>query len=170
MCNHNKHFKDSNNTIRCSNCFTELQEKPKTYKFWALLFIIGIALTSYTNVPVLKYYKPLTLFEEKDVPLQQDSIVAFLTANGCILSNVAYKQILIESGGFKSKLTVENHNIVGIKHNRHGYSKKEVNNHAYYLSYRDCLLDYCRIQSFYLRNIDGKYALNKDYIKILKHE
>lgn len=103
-----------------------------------------------------------------DMPLTDSAITATLVELGCLLPNVALAQMKIETGHFSSKICKENKNIAGIKTSKSQYVIGMKNNHCAYLTYRDCLRDYVRIQNRYLKNIDGKYAESKDYIKTIK--
>jgi hypothetical protein len=104
----------------------------------------------------------------QDVKLTDTSLARELTKLGCILPNVAIAQFREETGHFKSEVCLQNKNIAGIKTSRSKFVKGMNLNHCSYNSYRDCLKDYVRIQNYYLRAIDGKYAEAGQYINELK--
>jgi len=133
---------------------------------------IGLIITvilMYNNVEIREIIK--TKVVEKhvdDLPLTDSAIVAELTHLGCVLPNVALAQMKIESSHFKSNICKENKNIAGIKTSKSKYVVGMKNSHCVYLTYRDCLKDYIRIQNRYLQNIDGRYAESKDYVQLIK--
>jgi len=91
-----------------------------------------------------------------------------LVADSCILPNVAIAQAHIESGYYKSEKTFKNKNIFGIKPHKCKYVKGEYDYQAVYSSYKDCIADYCEIQKYYLKKIDGHYAQNSRYVPLIK--
>lgn len=103
-----------------------------------------------------------------DIALTDSAITHELVTLGCVLPNVAVAQMKIETGHFTSKICKENKNIAGIRTSRSEYVIGVKNGHCAYTTYRDCLRDYIRIQNRYLKNIDGKYAESKDYLKLIK--
>ena len=102
------------------------------------------------------------------MPLTDSAITAELVALGCVLPNVALAQFKLETGHFRSAICRENFNIAGIKTSRSKYVVGKNRDHCVYRCYRDCLKDYVRIQNRYLKNIDGKYAAEGEYIHLLQ--
>jgi hypothetical protein len=103
-----------------------------------------------------------------DIKLTEKEILKELVKQGCILPNVALAQMKIETGNFKSAICKENKNIAGIKTSKSKYVAGMNRNHCSYRTYKDCIKDYIRIQNRYLKNIDGRYAENPQYIQKLK--
>ena len=101
------------------------------------------------------------------MPLTDSAITSELVKLGCVLPNVALAQFKIESAHFKSAICRENFNLAGIKTSRSKYVIGINRDHCVYRSYRDCLKDYVRIQNRYLKNIDGRYAAEGDYISLI---
>ena len=101
------------------------------------------------------------------MPLTDSAITSELVKLGCVLPNVALAQFKIESAHFKSAICKENFNLAGIKTSRSKYVVGINRDHCVYRSYRDCLKDYVRIQNRYLKNIDGRYAAEGDYISLI---
>lgn len=148
----------------------------RTHRDWSKVLIVSVVLNvllgSYIylqEAETIHHYEKVIV--EKlidDIPLTDSAITAELVHLGCVLPNVALAQMKIETGHFKSKICKENRNIAGIKTSKSNYVIGMKNSHCVYSTYRDCLKDYVRIQNRYLKNIDGKYAEAKDYIKIIK--
>lgn len=103
-----------------------------------------------------------------DIKLTEKEILRELVKQGCILPNVALAQMKIETGNFKSAICKENKNIAGIKTSKSKYVAGMNRNHCSYRTYKDCIKDYIRIQNRYLKNIDGRYAENPQYVQKLK--
>jgi uncharacterized FlgJ-related protein len=134
-----------------------------------LLNVILITYILIQEADVIHHYERVVV--EKlvdDIPLTDSAIIDELTRQGCVLPNVALAQMKIETGHFSSKICKENKNIAGIKTSKSKYVTGVKNNHCVYLTYRDCIKDYIRIQDRYLKNIDGKYAEAKDYVNLIK--
>lgn len=108
------------------------------------------------------------IVEHKDVALNDSAIGAELARLGCVLPNVAVAQFRIETGNYKSAICRENKNLAGIRNSTSPLSIGKNRGHNAYKTYRDCLKDYVRIQNRYLRNIDGRYAEAKGYVKLIK--
>lgn len=103
-----------------------------------------------------------------DIKLTEKEILKELIKQGCVLPNVAFAQMKIETGNFKSPICKENKNIAGIKTSKSKYVAGMNRNHCSYRTYKDCIKDYVRIQNRYLKNIDGRYAENPQYVQKLK--
>ena len=141
----------------------------KVFLLSILLNVVLACVIIFQEAEVKHHYKNVVV--EKlvdDIPLNDSAITATLVELGCVLPNVALAQMKIETGHFTSKICKENKNIAGIKTSKSEYVVGMKNNHCTYLTYRDCLRDYVRIQNRYLKNINGKYAEAKDYVQIIK--
>ena len=103
-----------------------------------------------------------------DIKLTEKEILKELIKQGCVLPNVAFAQMKIETGNFKSAICRENRNIAGIKTSKSKYVAGMNRGHCSYKTYKDCIKDYVRIQNRYLKNIDGRYAENPLYVQKLK--
>ena len=108
------------------------------------------------------------MIKETDIPLTDSAITAELVKLGCVLPNVAVAQFKIETGHYKSTICRENKNLAGIRNSASPLSIGKNRGHNVYATYKDCLKDYVRVQNKYLKNIDGKYAEAKGYIKQIK--
>lgn len=133
--------------------------------------LISIILFRDSSAPIIQskiYIHDTIKCDHKDIKLNDTSIAKELTKLGCILPNVAIAQFREETGHFKSKICLQNKNLAGIKTSKSKFVTGMNLDYCKYDSYRDCLKDYVRIQNYYLRAIDGKYAEAGQYINELK--
>lgn len=135
-----------------------------------LLLIMGAFTISPKEVVSYKtIVKERVLSDEvDDIELTDEAILKELIDQGCVLPNVALAQFKIESQHFKSSICKENKNIAGIKTSRSEYVVGKNREHCVYKTYRDCIKDYIRIQDRYLQNIDGRYAEDGSYVKLVR--
>lgn len=158
-----------------------LLNKFKTFSLYLLtIAVIGLSVAFTTIKPDVINHKGThtvdTIYlQEMDIHLTDSAITAELVKQDCILPNVALAQMKIETGNFKSAICKENKNIAGIRTSESEFVKKDANGkalknrgHNVYNSYKRCIKDYVRIQNRYLKNIDGKYAENPEYVSKLK--
>jgi hypothetical protein len=105
---------------------------------------------------------------EKDVVLNDSGITAELTKQGVILAAVACLQSRIESNHGKSNVGIQAKNLFGITFHRCKHVAGKFGVYARYDSYRDNIKCYAHVQARYLKNIDGIYASDKEYVSKLK--
>lgn len=81
--------------------------------------------------------------------------------------HIVFAQAIVETGNWKSRIFIENHNLFGMKE-----AKTRVTaaigtqyNHAYYNHWRESVYDYAFYQCRYLYNI----RTDADYFEYLKH-
>ena len=69
--------------------------------------------------------------------------------------HIVLAQAKLESGHFKSKMFLTNNNFFGMKvaRKRPTTNKGEQYGHAYYESWKDCVVDYAFYQAAYLNNL-----------------
>ena len=154
--------------------------KPKQcidYKipFFALLGVSTVTIASLINRDPHRIIKTRVIntidtmiIKDMDIKLNDSAITAELVKLGCVLPNVAVAQFKIETGHYKSTICRENKNLAGIRNSASPLSIGKNRGHNVYATYKDCLKDYVRVQNKYLKNIDGKYAEAKGYIKQIK--
>lgn len=151
-----------------------LKTKFKTFSLYVLsVAVIGLSVAFTTIKPDVinhlgKHTVDTIYLEDVDIPLTDSAITTELVKNDCILPNVALAQMKIETGNFKSAICKENKNIAGIRTSKSKFVSGMNRGHCSYKSYKDCIKDYVRIQNRYLKNIDGKYAENPQYVSKLK--
>jgi hypothetical protein len=158
-----------------------LLNKFKTVSLYLLSTVVIILSVAFTTIrpDVIKYKGKNTVdtiyLQEVDIPLTDSAITAELVKQDCILPNVALAQMKIETGNFTSAICKENKNIAGIRTSEsENVSKDSKGNpiknrgHNVFKTYKKCIKEYVRIQNRYLKNIDGKYAENPEYVSKLK--
>jgi flagellum-specific peptidoglycan hydrolase FlgJ len=135
----------------------------------SIILCLGLLLIGdFYFYPKIGHSESPTFIVERDVCLNKDSILLFLTENGAICPSMGCSQVLLESGHFKSRLVKENHNIAGIRNSHRKYSRGIKNGYNDYGSYKLCLLDLIAVQKAYAKAIDRHYAEDPGYINKLK--
>jgi len=130
-----------------------------------IMYIVGscnketetIVKVSYvTKEPdIISRYKPFTIDNLKELISQLD--IRF--------PDVVLAQAYLESGNFTSHIFTSNNNMFGMKCARKRLSthKGELNGHAYFNCWEDCVVDYAYFQSTYACHIRNQ----KDYLEYL---
>ena len=168
-CKANKFVNREHKIQWCSNC---LETKPYRRRWTYLSYVIGVILflCLVFRWHTAGVHKPVQIY---DIPIREmvltDSVIAVkLVENDCVLPSIAVAQARIETGNYKSKVCIENKNLFGIKKHPCKYVSGELNDHAVFKSYEDCIKCYCEIQRRYLKSIDGKYAEDGNYVSVIK--
>jgi uncharacterized FlgJ-related protein len=110
----------------------------------------------------------------------EDSLINLLKSLNIKFPHIVLAQSKIETGHFKSKIFLENHNLFGMKHSRQRAStaKGTQYNHAYYDSWVLSVYDYalysCRYlsgfknETEYLEYLKNTYAEDPNYVNKIK--
>lgn len=111
----------------------------------------------------------------------REKLKAFIAELGLKCPEIVMAQAEIESGHFKSRIFKENNNMFGMKEagiGRPCTAKGTSNNHAYYDTWQDCVLDYAFYQAAYLKNVKTQeqylqylgesYAEDSNYVSKIK--
>ena len=124
--------------------------------------------------------------EEKLIVIQEynkfseDKLIEKLKELNVKFPYIALAQAKLETGNFTSKVFREGNNLFGMREakQRITTAKGTENNHAYYYSWGESVLDYSFYQCRYLSNINTEeqyfqylsqsYAENPNYVSILK--
>jgi len=148
----------------------------KLYSFWFILGLLmgsGILYSFKEEPKPIKDIKIIYLTKEmkvvEDIKLTKEDILNELIKNKCVLPNIALAQFSQETEHFKSAICKENKNIAGIRNSKSKYVIGMNRGHCVYITYRDCIKDYIRIQNSYLKSINKKYAEDTNYISKLKN-
>jgi len=162
----------------CTECLMSRVDVVSSYKnlilFCAFCVIMAFTVVAESPTPNNNRYEKwwsddtVETYVPKDIELNDSSILQELINNGCVLPNVAMAQSKIETAYYTSPICLENKNLFGIKHNKHGFSIGTNRGHAKYNTYKDNIKDYVRIQNMYLKKINGKYVEDENYIPKLK--
>lgn len=124
--------------------------------------------------------------EEKLVIIQEhnqfseDKLIDKLKELNVKFPYIALAQAKLETGNFTSKVFRENNNLFGMREAKQRITTAQgtENNHAYYYSWGESVLDYSFYQCRYLSNINTEeqyfqylsqsYAENPNYVSILR--
>ena len=134
------------------------------------VIFVSLLLMAFTKEePVVTKTKIIKeVVTEKDVVLNDSGITAELTKQGVILAAVACLQSRIESNHGKSNVGIQAKNLFGITFHKCKHVAGKFGVYARYDSYRDNIKCYAHVQARYLKNIDGIYASDKEYVSKLK--
>lgn len=170
---------NQNGTMFCPHCVSIVGKHQIYVKglkpIYAIVFVLLIMLL-FTNANAPKsspnrynWVPDVSIpFVEKDIELDSASIVNFLYSKHVVLPNVALGQAWFESGRhFDSQIAIENKNILGIKYVHQKLAIGEKNGHAVYKTYKDCLMDWVRINENYLSVVKKHYSTNPAYVESL---
>lgn len=134
------------------------------------IFLLGsfigiLAGININETEFLEHEKIVMLMEKDSDEFSEEKLIKFLEEINVKFSDIVYAQAVLESGNFKSKIFLTNNNLFGMKlaAKRPTLAKGTELNHAFYDSWRDCVLDYAFYQARYLSNIKTR----EDYIKYL---
>jgi uncharacterized FlgJ-related protein len=106
--------------------------------------------------------------EFEDVKLTDSGVTAALVKEGAVLAAMGCAQSKIESNHGKSNVGKEAKNLFGITYHKCPHVAGKHGVYAKYNTYQDCIKCYVTIQNKYLKNINGKYAEDPNYISTLK--
>ena len=158
-----------------------------------VMIVIGLLVITVINVIVYHYVGDKKLNDIKyiseetkmmiineDRQFSEDKLKQFILELNIKFPHIVYAQARLESGHFKSKIFRENNNFFGMKvaRKRPTTNKGEQNGHAYFDSWKDCVVDYAFYQAAYLSDIkteseyyaylSANYAEDPTYVAKLK--
>lgn len=175
-------------------CSKTLQfKKINTFKFLIPILSILLLLSVYFLIDN-KYNRPITpntleniesdilVLNVKDTlnDFSEEKLILLLKSLNVKFPHIVLAQAQLESGHYKSKIFLENHNLFGMKEAkvRVHTSKGTQYNHAYYLHWRESVYDYAFYQCRYLSSLkteeeyyiylDKSYAEADNYVNLLK--
>lgn len=152
----------------CTNCLSFVKGLVFHYPLIiGFIILIILSLCSFTAKAPNKYYK--FKVDTTDVILEKQAIIKYMQEIDILFPEIVYRQIEVESNHFKSPITYENKNLLGIKYIKQDLAKGEHRNHAVFNSYKDCLKDYKRLQQYYLGNLANKYATDPEYTNLIRN-
>ena len=152
-----------------------------------LIFIVVVVSTITALITIRKLNNIMFISEEtKAIILEEqnefseEKLKAYILELNLKFPHIVFAQAKLESGNFKSNIFIQNNNFFGMKcaKQRPSTNKGEKKGHAYFNSWRDCVVDYAFYQAKYLSKIKSEsdyieylnenYAQDKDYINKLK--
>ena len=103
---------------------------------------------------------------DKENEFSPEKLKAYLLELNIKYPHIVLAQSQLETGGYKSAIFKENHNLFGMKvaTQRPTTNKGEESGHAYYDSWRESVVDYAFYQAKYLSNLKSE----AEYLQYLK--
>lgn len=150
-----------------------------------ITFGIGMVYSYYKHSQQLNKVEYITeetrmLILNEENKFSEDKLKEYILSLNIKFPHIVLAQAKLESGYFKSKMFKENNNFFGMKvaRKRPTTNKGEQYGHAYFDSWRDCVVDYAFYQAAYLHDIKteqqyfaylgANYAEDPDYVNKLK--
>lgn len=107
-----------------------------------------------------------TLIINSEHKFSSSKLKQYLVELNVKFPHIVFAQAKLESGNFKSPLFLENNNLFGMKvaKRRPTTNKGENRGHAYFNSWRECVVDYAFYQAAYLNELKTE----EQYLEYLK--
>jgi hypothetical protein len=151
----------------------------------SLAVLAGFGYATYTHTQQLNNIEYITeetrtLIINEENKFSEERLKQFILELNIRFPHIVLAQAKLESGYFKSKMFRENNNFFGMKvaRKRPTTNKGEQYGHAFFDSWRDCVLDYAFYQAAYLSDIKteaqyfaylgANYAEDPTYVEKLK--
>jgi uncharacterized FlgJ-related protein len=135
--------------------------------FLTLIYTIVYFLGQEDQIRVI--YKQWVSEPENDLPINEEAWTKYLVEQGCVLPNICIAQAKVESGFCKSNVARKAHNPFGITYHKCRYVDGKYGVYANYNTWKDAIRCYIHIQDNYLKNINGKYATDPNYVQAIKN-
>lgn len=145
---------------------------------FVLMLSLLLSETIYKTVVITEEAKLIVLQEQNQ--FSEAAFDAYLNSLNIKFPHIVKAQAVIESGHFQSEVFKANNNMFGMKvaKLRPTTSQGENLGHAYYNTWKDCVLDYAFYQAAYLREIKteeqyydylrNNYAEDTNYVNLIK--
>jgi len=135
----------------------------------ACLLTYGIASFNLSNqLNDVRYIseETRTLVINSEYRFSKSKLKEYLVELNVRFPHIVYAQARLESGNFKSPIFLENNNLFGMKvaRRRPTTNKGENRGHAYFDSWKECVLDYAFYQAAYLNDIKTE----RQYLQYLR--
>jgi hypothetical protein len=107
-----------------------------------------------------------TLVINSEYKFSKAKLKEYLVELNVRFPHIVFAQAQLESGNFKSNIFLENNNLFGMKvaKRRPTTNKGENRGHAYFNSWKECVVDYAFYQAAYLHDLKNE----QDYLQYLK--
>ena len=162
--------------------------KNSKFIYYSLIILLVTIIISYmigrlVNLNNLtKYEKELVILnlEKEKNNFTEEKLIDLLKELNVRFPHIVLAQAKLESGNYKSKVFLQNHNLFGMRQARvRVNTAKGTNlNHAYYDTWKESVIDYAFYQCRYMSNasteaeyfiaLDASYAEATQYSGILK--
>lgn len=146
---------------------------------FAFFMILSLIVKIHNDVDEIAKQSPITKTEIRYTDLNEEfseeRLIEEINKMNFQRPSIILAQAKLETGHFKSKLFIENHNLFGMKKAwaRPTTALGEKGGHAYYHNWRDSLVDYALYQSRYIRRgiseadyltqLNDTYAVDPSY-------
>jgi len=151
-----------------------LNYKRVTGKIALIMLAVGclvsglMAFLTINKINDVKYISEETksiILKERD-EFTQEKLKAYIIELNIKYPHIVMAQAQIETGYFKSQIFKENNNLFGMKvaTKRPTTNKGQENNHAYYDSWKESVIDYAFYSAQYLSDIKTE----KEYLEYLR--
>jgi len=135
--------------------------------FLTLTYTIAYFMGQEDQIRVI--YKQWVSEPDDDLPINEEAWTKYLVEQGCVLPNICIAQAKVESGFCKSNVARKAHNPFGITYHKCKYVEGKHGVYAKYNTWKDAINCYIHIQDNYLKNINGKYATDPNYVQAIKN-
>jgi uncharacterized FlgJ-related protein len=135
--------------------------------FLTLTYTIAYFMGQEDQIRVI--YKQWVSEPDNDLPINEEAWTKYLVEQGCVLPNICIAQAKVESGFCKSNVARKAHNPFGITYHKCKYVEGKHGVYAKYNTWKDAINCYIHIQDNYLKNINGKYATDPNYVQAIKN-
>jgi hypothetical protein len=155
--------------------------KLKMYVYTILLIgLIFSGLGFKTGVRVTNFFEKIPIVVKPNKDFCEEDFIDEVYKLKLKFPEIVIAQAKLETGNFKSKIFIQNHNLFGFKmaYNRPTLAISIIDGHAYFETWKDCLIEMAIYQQAYCKNLDTKeeylqflseyYAEDSEYIDKLK--
>lgn len=152
----------------------EVQVVNEKWKYATIIIVFATLVTSIFFLAQQKediriIYKHWVSVPEDDLPINEEAWVKYLVQQGAVLPNICIAQAKVESGFCKSHVARKARNPFGITYHKCKYVDGKHGVYAKYKTWKDAINCYIHIQDNYLKNINGKYATDPNYVQAIKN-
>lgn len=141
------------------------------YEKSLIIALLLLLTTSFSepNVKVITIEK--IVVAEVDNSFSEEKLKQEILSLNFKFPNIVYAQAILESGGFKSKIFLENNNLFGLKKagSRITTAVRTQRAHAYYDNWKMSLIDRSFYEAAYLKGMNKKQYLaylNRNYAEV----
>lgn len=168
-----------NDQTYCDSCIGACNVNHSMYSLFkniATTLFIGLFLSLYLGVKApneINHFRyniieKTNLLIDTDIRLTDADITAEMKRDDVDHIEIAIPIMRLETANYTSQICRENKNLCGMKYVHQKLALGEKNGHAYYKTYKDCILDFKRSQQYYIRELNRKWSEVNDYSLRLK--
>lgn len=139
---------------------------------YLILILLGFILINCSNTSEINEELNLqdTIIITDSIEFSREQLKKYIKHLNLKHPDIVYAQAVLETGNFSSQLFKNNNNLFGFKEPkvRNNTSRGSANGYAYYLNWKQSVIDYALYQSSYLRKLNKQQYFNyldKNYAK-----